>query len=114
MNSSRKRITTGIFATALITALGSTMAANASTSPATPVPCGSSTVWLALYATSGVHCYTGDGTAVVGLSVHEMQIVGIHTVCLSTGATTVTCYAGSRRVAFSPPLSIRFVNISAP
>jgi hypothetical protein len=114
MNSFRKRITTGIFATALITALGSTMPANASTSPPTPVPCGSNTVWLELYATTGVHCYTGNGTAVVGLSVHEMQIVGIHTVCLSSGATTVTCYAGSRTVLFGPPLYIRSVNVSTP
>jgi hypothetical protein len=109
-----KRIAAGIAAAALITALGSTTAAHASAPATSPVPCGSSLTWLRLFATTGERCYTGNGTAVVDLTVREMQIVGSHEVCLRLIPPAIVCHFGSGTVFFNPARYVQYVSISTP
>jgi hypothetical protein len=117
VSSFRKRIAAGL-ATATIAMLGSATvtytSASAASPDTSPVPCGSSLVWLRLDSTTGEHCYTGNGTAGVNLSIHLMQIIGYHAVCLNLVTPRSTCYLGNRIIVFSPPLSVKSVTISTP
>jgi hypothetical protein len=87
----------------------------ASAAPDTTVArCG--TAWLRLWGSLGERCYTGNGVIGVNLTgVNREQIVGTHTVCLTTARVpTVRCVIGPRTVVILPPLSVTRVLISTP
>jgi hypothetical protein len=75
--------------------------------------CGSSSVWLRLWASSGEHCYTGSGSLQVSLAgVNREQILGSHEACLQS-ATKRSCLAGPASAAISPPITVTEITLSS-
>jgi hypothetical protein len=115
-----RRIAAGL-AVAVVTMLGSApaYASAAASSDINPVSCASAATWVRLYSAIGEHCYTGNGIKVVDLAgVREMQVSGLHEVCLSTlDPTREICYltaSDTKTVLFSPPIYVRLLTISTP
>lgn len=82
----------------------------------TLVSCTSSLVWLRLFAATGEHCYTGNGTLIVNLAgVRTGQTTGEHTTCLFIALSAYVCETGGPvTFAFNPPANVRSVTISTP
>lgn len=120
MNWYRKRVTVGAAMTA-IGILGGMTAADAATlrsaqnavPGSTPVPCTLNLVWLRLFAATGEHCYTGNGTLTVNLvGVRTERTTGEHTICLLIAPSAYDCETGPATLVFNPPATVLRVTIN--
>lgn len=102
-----------------VSLVGSAAAAHAATghvaaiaatpvAPATvPVSCTSVAVWVKLWSSLGLRCYTGSGFRVVDLpGVNREQIIGVHRVCLVSNVRGVRCLRGPAGAVFQPPVQV--------
>ena len=118
MNRFVTRLTVAGAAASLVVAgfVGTAGAAtpNAATPDTSVAPCASA--WLRLWGLLGERCYTGNGVILVNLTgVNREQIVGVHTVCLTTApVTTIRCAIGPRTVTIVPALRVTRIRITTP
>lgn len=121
MNPRRRRVAAATAAAAaMILGLAGGTAASAATVAAPNVSpavsgesCGSTSVWLRLWGSSGEHCYTGTGSLQVYLAgVYKEQILGSHEACLESG-TKRSCLVGPATAAISPPITVTEITLSS-
>jgi hypothetical protein len=87
---------------------------NAATANTRASTCG--TAWVRVWGLLGERCYTGNGVITVNLKgVHREQIVGRHTVCLSTAPVVLTvCAIGPRTINITRPVRVTRIAIKTP
>jgi hypothetical protein len=84
--------------------------------PATvPVSCSSAAVWVKLWSSLGLRCYTGSGSRGVDLpGVKRGQIIGADRVCLVSNVRSVHCLRGPAGAVFQPPVQVAEIIIDRP